>query len=506
MHGAKRWLVRLFGFLLICSLVAGGFGPQGKASAYTATGKFYVTGKTIVDPQGNEFIVKGTNINGYNTAWGGDTLGHLNLVKNVWKFNTVRVYCRIDPAYNGFNKDKQYLYDVIDAYTAAGIVVMPEVHDKKGSYFTSASTPSLADLKAFWSDLAVRYKDNSYVWFNIMNEPGSSNDKPVLSTWDSMHKEVIETIRNAGATNNIIVLDGSSWAQESAAFTTDNVLSSNSAFLTYGTGIKSYNNSLVGNTNVVFSVHFYREWVTRNGITADAKMEDYINRVHANDLALIVGEYGVYTNAETQTATEAMQRVAFPKKVGRIVWHWLGGDDNTLTTSGGGHQIDRTDGVKPTNLTWLGNLVWDDNHATSSGDSTATNLVQNPDFETGTLSSWNVVKAFISGIVHSGTKSVKLGDSAGAASEVTQTIPVSPNSSYTLTAWMKTSVASGVNVTLNASGYGSSSSATDVSGTTWVQRSITFTTSSTASSVTIKVSKPAGTGYGYADDFSLVKN
>ncbi len=490
--------------LLLVSLGIGSLVSPPEAKAYTATGKFYVSGTKIIDPQGNEFIVKGTNINGYNSAWGGDTLGHLNLVKNVWKFNTIRLYVRIDPNYNGYNKNMQYLYDVIDAYTQAGIVVMPEVHDQKGSYFSSSSTPSLAELKTFWSNLANRYKNNTYVWFNIMNEPGSSNDKPVSPVWDSMHKDVIKTIRDAGAKDNIIVLDGSSWAQESAAFNTSNVVSSNSAFLTYGEGIKSYNNSLTGNQNVVFSVHFYREWVTRDGVTADNKMNDYINRVHAKNLALIVGEYGVYTNADTQSATEAMQRVAFPKGVGRIVWHWLGGDNNKLTTNGGGHQINKTDGTKPTNLTWLGNFVWDDNHSTSGGGS-GTNLVANPGFENG-LTSWTTVgKVYTSGIVNSGSGAVRLGDSAGGSGEVSQTIAVSPNSSYTLTAWLKTNVSSGLTLTMSASGYGSSTSTT-LSGTAWTKKTLTFTTGSSASTVTIKVAKPTGSGYGYADDFELKKN
>ncbi len=323
-------------------------------STHAAAQGFRVSGTQILDPGGQPFVAKGVNINGYNSAWGGDTPGHLHLVKNVWKFNLVRVYNRINPAYNGFNKDKQYLYQIIDQYTAAGMVVMPEVHDRTGSLFTSTSVPSLADLKAFWVDLAVRYKDNPYVWFNIMNEPG-----PITADWLPMHQEVIQAIREAGAVHNIIVCDGSYWAQESGTFNNLPVQDEKSAFLTWGPEVLAFNRRLTGNDNVVFSAHFYREWVW-----GDGKMADYLDRVQAKGLALLIGEYGAYTNNPTMEATYSIARVAYPRNVGRVVWHWFGGDQNDLTTNGngGGQYINRTDGIKPSNLTPLGEIVWRDNH------------------------------------------------------------------------------------------------------------------------------------------------
>ena len=40
--------------------------------------------------------------------------------------------------------------------------------------------------------------------------------------------------------------------------------------------------------------------------------------------------------------------------------HELGSDHNDLTTDGGGWQIDNCQ--NPTNLTWMGQEIWNDNH------------------------------------------------------------------------------------------------------------------------------------------------
>lgn len=347
--------------ILAVSMLLVNFGLQPSTSS--AAGTFTVQGTKIIGPDNKEFVAKGTNINGYNTAWGGDTIGHLSLVKDCWKFNLVRVYCRIDPNYNGYNKDMNYLYNVLDTYTAAGIVCMVEVHDKTGSYFTDSSSPSLNDLANWHKNLAIRYKNNPYVWFNVMNEPGGTecNSTQYLAT----HQRVIQAIRDGAGASNIIVCDGWDWAQDSCQFNNNNVNESKSAILSLGSSLKSFGGKTYN--NIVFSLHTYREWVW-----GQSKLDDFLDRVAAKGHALIIGEYGSYTNADTTDATTYMFNECVPRNIGRVVWHWYGGDRNDLTTSGGGHLINKTDGSKPTNLTWLGNKVWDDNHSNNSSTPTPT--------------------------------------------------------------------------------------------------------------------------------------
>lgn len=353
-----------------------GTGGQLSAASNVVTaalGEFSISGTRIYDPSGNEFVAKGVNINGYNTAWGGDTLGHLGLVKDVWKFNFVRVYNRIDPQYKaggGNNKNIDYLYQVLDMYTSAGIVCMIEVHDKTGEYFLDtpetnnpeSPTVTLTDLVNFHKTVAEKYKYNPYVWFNVMNEPGNAsaddseeNLRAARELYLKNHQSVIKGIRDDIGAGNVIVADAWDWAQDTYIFNNDNVVEEKSSILSMGDQLKSFNGKTYN--NIMFAIHAYREWVW-----GQSKLTNYLDRVAAKGHALIIGEYGSYTNNDTTAATEYMFKEVIPRKIGRVVWHWYGGDENDLTTLGGGHQINKTDGSKPTNLTWLGNLVWEDNH------------------------------------------------------------------------------------------------------------------------------------------------
>jgi hypothetical protein len=339
---------------------------------------FKVQGTKILDLNGNEFVIKGANVMGYNAAWPVTALADLELFK-TWNFNFARLYTRLDDNYvtgggPGHNKDLNALYNIIDAYTAEGIVVMIEVHDFTGGYYTDTTTPSLAELANFHASLAERYIDNPYVWFNVMNEPGGSG--AVSSQWVTTHQRVIKAIRDTG-NNSIIVADGASWGQDVGEWNGNPVKEENSAILKYGADLKNFD----GNTyeNILFSIHAYDQW--SNG---DAKLIDYIDRVHAKGHALMIGEFGSWNNSYNFQSLDTVMRVAPSKGVGLTVWHWYGGDRNRLTvrvdgTNGGGQYINRTDGTKPTNLTYLGNLVWDYNHGQLTAQSFNNNLEKDPD-------------------------------------------------------------------------------------------------------------------------------
>ena len=339
---------------------------------------FKLQGSKILDPNGNEFVIKGANVMAYNAAWPVTALEDLELFK-LWNFNFARLYTRLDDNYvtgggPGHNKDLNYLHRIIEAYTAEGIVVMIEVHDFTGSYYTDVTTPSLTDLANFHASLAERFIDNPYVWFNVMNEPGGSGS--VSPQWVTTHQRVIKAIRDTG-NNSIIVADGASWGQDVGEWNGNPVKEENSAILKYGADLKNFD----GNTyeNIMFSVHAYDQWA--NG---DAKLIDFIDRVHAKGHALMIGEFGCWNNSYNFNALDTTMRVAPQKGVGLVAWHWYGGDRNRLTVradgkNGGGQHINKTDGTKPTNLTYFGNLVWDYNHDQLTAESYDNSLEKDPD-------------------------------------------------------------------------------------------------------------------------------
>ncbi|QHW31408.1 cellulase family glycosylhydrolase [Paenibacillus rhizovicinus] len=128
--------------------------------------------------------------------------------------------------------------------------------------------------------------------------------------------------------------------------------------------------------------------------------------------------------------------------------------------------------------------------------------LQNPGFETGVLSPWTTQNNAVLSTtnVHSGTRAVNIGTSNTG---VEQNIAgLSPNTTYTLSAWVKNAAAGDV-VYLGAKNFGGAEVNTTTTSATYTQLSITFTTGSANTTANIFVWKNAGTGATYTDDFAL---
>jgi hypothetical protein len=322
--------------------------PTETPAAPTAN-HFKVVGADIFDPEGNLFVAKGVNISGFNSVWSRKSVDDVNLINQCWNFNLVRVNNwmfkgRIE--YDQFEVNNN-LDEIVNAFTSRGIVVVFEAHDFIGNYYKNEDLDVLIN---WYVELATRYRDNPYVWFDIMNEPGGRGGIDVLQ-WVGMHGRVIEAIRGTGA-ENIIIVEGAFGGQDNRSPSPQPV--SESAILQYSQDILNYN----GNTfsNIVFSIHTWDLWNQ-----GDEKLADYLDRAREQGIAMIVGEYGVRSDKDTREAAESTFNVTIPRDVGRVVWHWDGSDWNDLTVPGGGWLIN--DCANPTNLSWMGQKIWDDNHS-----------------------------------------------------------------------------------------------------------------------------------------------
>jgi hypothetical protein len=166
---------------------------------------------------------------------------------------------------------------------------------------------------------------------------------------------VIEAIRSTGA-QNIIVLDEHVWGQSAYDMTDPD-----------GFGSAVLNKGPLLNTefdNLLYSLHPY-------GWTDADRMLQYVLDCHERELALIYGEYGAAYNAMyTHHSTRHLYNAAIPNRIGRLYWSWSGDAFRVVDISktpgaveGSGFEIDIKNGIdKPTNLTWFGELVWDDCH------------------------------------------------------------------------------------------------------------------------------------------------
>lgn len=388
---------------------------------------FSILDSKIFGPDGTEFVAKGINVNGPYWPWDRPTIPDVSLITDVWKFNTVRVQCW--PEFSIYNSNNTDLDGIVTAFTAKKIVTILEYQNFTNTYPTGAD---LTRLKTWWLDIATRFKNNPYVWFNLTNEPGSG--APAPSAWLDMHDGLIKTVRNAGA-NNIIVCDEHGSGQ--ALGDGDDA---NSGILTYGASLTAKYK------NILFSLHTYDQWVY-----ADDRLKNYIDKVKAKKLALIIGEYGTGNDISSAVATSVFKNV-IAAGIGRIGWQWTGVDVHKLTTSGGGGgwSVDNTSGAKPGNLSFVGNLAWDDTHTGIDLNGAEIKppavLVSNTGFEDGDPVNGNKLdQGWINfgtaywdstpANVKNGTFSVKV--TAGAAGGLGQVIYLEPGGTYTLTAWGK---------------------------------------------------------------------
>ncbi len=344
----------LFILLFLCALT---FAQQGN---------FSVVGSKIYHPDGKEYIPVGANVAGPRYSWGNRSLlpqSEIEMYTEIWNLNCMRLNWYMVRSTNQSGNplySNDSLHDVVNAYTPLGVVVMIEAHDFTGGLFESATNSDKAALKARFVEFAQDYKDNPYVWFNVINEPGGSNSSSYYQKWVDWHRELISAIRATG-NNNVIVVDGMWWGQDAGhTYGDGNISDSHSAILSRGLDI------LQGNENIVFAFHAYAQWQG-----SVSRVENYIDRVHAKNMALLCGEAGGGQEGSGSYGDKSSYRngsnnawVACKNKdVGMLVWHWQPGDNFNVTTTGNGYGRNINSTTNPTNLTWYnGRHLWDVTH------------------------------------------------------------------------------------------------------------------------------------------------
>ncbi|MBN1170946.1 MAG: carbohydrate binding domain-containing protein, partial [Micromonosporaceae bacterium] len=131
----------------------------------------------------------------------------------------------------------------------------------------------------------------------------------------------------------------------------------------------------------------------------------------------------------------------------------------------------------------------------------ATGAITNPGFESG-LAGWSCAATASSGTGHarSGSQSLIGAVTTSDHAKCTQTVSVSPNTTYTLSAHVN-----GAYVFLGATGTGGSDPSTWTPGTggSYQQLSMTFTTGANTTSIAVYVNGWYGQGTYHADDFAL---
>ncbi|MEL6164826.1 MAG: cellulase family glycosylhydrolase [Cyanobacteria bacterium J06628_3] len=315
------------------------FLNENQLSAKNATnmvGKdFQVWGTNIISPEGRQFIPIGTNINGWNfMGWDGkDPGGAAKLVNSIaddWNFNTVRAVVGLkEQKWQGQRMSEwewsthrdlalQSLDKIVSAFTNKKVVVMIDAHDWTCRY---PQGNDLLLLDDFWKTVAKRYKNNPYVWFNIINEPGVvSKHRPISPEWVDVHQQFIELIRDKIGAKNPIVVDADSCGQDSDSWDLEMVDEKSSAILSQGDKLKYFNGKKY--ENIIFSLHVYDLWA-HGYKKMDEKFIDYLKRVREKGHALLIGEVGNSGEGDINRyqAPGLVYRNALPRGIGMLAWH-----------------------------------------------------------------------------------------------------------------------------------------------------------------------------------------
>ncbi|MCA9330209.1 cellulase family glycosylhydrolase [Candidatus Saccharibacteria bacterium] len=263
-------------------------------SGNSSTGKFYIVGNQIIDPDGNIFYPVGSNVavrqaswaeNGFVFNYFGTATGKSTDVQR-WGWNTLRVTMVCNTGNPSQGDTLNGINALVDEYTVKKIVLMFECHDvtlKNPAYNDGA----VQGVMSLFDELANRYKNNPYVWFNPVNEPFSNTD---INTWVNFQNNLYNRIRSR-APDNIFVADLAGGGNN-----VDHLVDSN-MHNTFGSG----------KCNILYGWHSYG---FIGGFANDAKHKTYIEALNQRKIPVIIGELGDPLRYDGQPLTAADPAVA----------------------------------------------------------------------------------------------------------------------------------------------------------------------------------------------------
>lgn len=181
----------------------------------TSIGTFHVSGRFLLEANGNNFIMRG--INHPHTWYQSQTSSFQNI--KAKGSNTVRVVLSSGQLWT--KNSAGNVASVINLCKANKLICVLEVHDTTG-YGDDPTAVSLAQAVAYWKEIkSVLIGQEAYVMINIGNEPyGNVN----TANWVNDTKNAILEMRNAGFQHTLII-DAPNWGQDWQFIMRDNAAS-----------------------------------------------------------------------------------------------------------------------------------------------------------------------------------------------------------------------------------------------------------------------------------------
>ncbi len=307
---SSRWLA-----LIALAVLLSALAPW---RAQAAVG-FRLSGRNIVDANGNNFIIRGIS---HPHAWYTSQTSSFANIKATGA-NAVRVVL------SGGRWSKNTASDVanvIQLCKTNRLICVLENHDTTG-YGEDGAAYSLAQAVTYWKEIqSVLTGQEAYVIINIGNEPYGNNN---AAAWVNDTKSAITQMRAAGF-QHMLMVDAPNWGQDWTG-----TMRSNAASIFTSDPDR----------NTVFSVHMYGVYDTAAEVTS------YISAFVTAGLPLVIGEFG-FNHSDGNPDEDTIMSAAQSNGIGYMGWSWSG-------NGGGVEYLDMVTSFDPARPTSWGTRIID---------------------------------------------------------------------------------------------------------------------------------------------------
>ncbi|MEV0645777.1 cellulase family glycosylhydrolase [Phytomonospora sp. NPDC050363] len=309
-------LLSLVVSLLVLTPTTPSQAEPSAAAAPMATG-FHISGRNLLDANGNAFVMRGTS---HPHVWYQGEADSYAEIAGLGA-NTVRVVLGSGQRWGP--SPASDVANVISTCKANKLVCVLEVHDTTG-YGEDAAAATLDQAVTYWNSIRdVLIGQEAYVLINIGNEPiGNTNP----GQWTAATTGAVQRMRTLGFTHTLVV-DAPSWGQDWA-----NIMRDNAPAVWAADSLR----------NTLFSVHMYQVYGTPASITG------YFDAFAQMGLPLIVGEFG-HEHQGQNVDEDTIMAEAQARGIGWMAWSYSGNSEPYL---------DQTVAFDPAQLTTWGQRVF----------------------------------------------------------------------------------------------------------------------------------------------------
>ncbi len=243
-----------------------------------------------------------------------------------------------------FNNPNAKAYaNLVNELVAKGMYVIIDMHNymrygTSQAIIGSGGGPNPTDYANAWGAIAAKFKNDSHVIFDLMNEPNGMPTELILSNYNT----AISAIRAVGA-NNLILLEGNHWS---------NALYWGTSMDGYSANSKVFLPSAIKDSNYAINVHQYFDEnysgtgeCVPNSIPILSDLNKYLKD---NNLKAIVTELGGNNTKDCANDINNFLK-SLPNDGTYLGWTgWAGGTNAvTLFTYFGPNTLTMIDGYQP---------------------------------------------------------------------------------------------------------------------------------------------------------------